>query len=322
MVDILLRQTTQMGRLLDDLLDMARVTTGKLVLRREPVDLGGVVRDSLATLAAADRMDGHRITCEAGAAWVDGDATRLEQIVVNLVGNALKFTSPGGRIEVRCGPEDHAAVLRVRDDGAGIDAALLPRVFDLFAQHDPTENHSGGGLGIGLTLVRKVVELHGGTVSAASAGRGRGTEITVRLPLASPPQLALDGGSEPPALRARAVLLVEDNPDVRESLLAALGLQGHVVTAASTGRAALEAALQHRPDVAIIDIGLPDMSGVAVARELRARHGAAIRLVALSGFGAEVDDGARFDVRLVKPVDGARLAALVGELCLQPQRAA
>ncbi len=237
-------------------------------------------------------------------------------MISNLLGNALKYTPAGGTIRVTVGPEGAAAVLAVEDSGVGIPPALLPRVFDLFVQGDQALDRSHGGLGIGLTLVRRLVELHGGTIEAWSAGPGRGSRFTVRLPLVTrrPAGTSVQTGFE--TRRLRRILLVEDNQDAREMMRQYLEMAGHTVFEADDGTVALQAARALRPDVAIIDIGLPGLDGYAVARELRTMpEGKSLRLVAVTGYGMP-DDRRRareagFDAHVVKPVDPDELARLL-----------
>jgi CheY-like chemotaxis protein len=310
------RQAAHQGRLLDDLLDVARVLTGKIPLVRTPLDLADCVGRALGALAAAGKIARHVIETELHPAWVNGDAARLEQIVANLVGNALKFTAPGGTIRIATMCAADSPVIRVQDSGAGIAPRLLPRIFDLFAQGEQDPARPAGGLGIGLTLVRRLAELHGGTAEAASAGEGRGATFTIRLPAIAPPVPATMASVAPTRTQARRVLVVEDNNDVRAMLEAVLATEGHEVGSAADGRAALDAAARLRPDVAIIDIGLPGADGYQVARSLRVQHGPALRLIALTGYGLAEDrrrsSESGFEAHLVKPVDPVRLAALVG----------
>jgi CheY-like chemotaxis protein len=232
------------------------------------------------------------------------------------VGNAIKFTPPGGRVEVATGREEADAVIRVTDSGAGIEPGLLPRIFDLFAQGTQDPARTAGGLGIGLTLVRRLAELHGGTAEAHSAGPGRGASFVVRLRAIAPAPSAATSDARPPErARARRILVVEDNADVREMLQAALGVEGHEVRAVADGAGALAAAAEVRPDFAIIDIGLPGMDGYELAAALRARFDGDLRLIALSGYGLAEDlrrsRAAGFEAHLVKPFDPAQLAALL-----------
>jgi signal transduction histidine kinase len=322
-IDIIARQAKHQQRLLDDLLDVARVTTGRLVLRKAPQNLAKCVQEALASLTTAGRTAHHTIETSLEDVWVDADATRIEQIAVNLVGNALKFTPAGGTIFVSIKAEGDDAVLRVRDTGLGIAPATLARVFDLFAHYDPTPDRSAGGLGIGLTLVRRVAELHGGSVSASSEGVGRGAEFCVRLPRLKDVASRVAPAAAPAARgEPRDILVVEDNPDVRLTVRASLELAGHRVVACATGREALESIALHAPDVAIIDIGLPDVSGLELARQIRERYGDRIALIAMTGFGTIPDEQGWFDVRLVKPVDGTELATIVALLRTPAPRAA
>ena len=305
--EVIARQAGHLGRLVDDLLDVSRVTTGRIVLNRRPIDLGASVARSVSTLLAARGHERRDVAVTAEPVWVEGDETRLEQVITNLLGNALKYTPQHGPIQVEVRAEGDDAVLRVVDSGIGLPAALLPRVFDLFVQGERGIERASGGLGVGLTLVRRLVELHGGHVRAESDGPGRGSVFTVRLPRVSPP------APDAPAVRdtpvsARSVLVVEDNDDAREMLRYLLKLGGHEVHEAADGMAAVEAALDLRPDVAIVDVGLPGLDGYEVARRLRlAPGGDRFMLIALTGYG-QPEDRARaaqagFDAFLVKPVD-------------------
>jgi CheY-like chemotaxis protein/anti-sigma regulatory factor (Ser/Thr protein kinase) len=244
---------------------------------------------------------------------VSGDQTRIEQIVSNLLVNAATYSPPGHAIRVALTGENGDAVLQVSDEGIGIAAANQPRIFDLFYQVEPSGSRAHGGLGIGLTLVKRLVELHGGSVSVASAGEGRGATFTVRLPA-----LAAGAGSasaEPGAIEPRTVLIVEDNDDERESLRLALEQHGHRVLHAGDARSALAEIRSGRPSVALIDIGLPGMDGYALARAIRSQHDGTLALVALTGYGAPADvDRAReagFALHLTKPVEANQLAAIV-----------
>jgi signal transduction histidine kinase/ActR/RegA family two-component response regulator len=315
-LEVINRQAAHQGRLLDDLLDVARLMHAKIALERAPVDLAECARRALAALAAAGKTGAHQVETRLAHAWVNGDATRLEQIIVNLVGNAIKFTPPGGRVEVATGREGADAVIRVTDSGAGIEPGLLPRIFELFAQGKQDPARTAGGLGIGLTLVRRLAELHGGTAEAHSAGPGRGANFVVRLRAIAPAPSAATSDAQPPErARARRILVVEDNSDVREMLQAALGVEGHEVRAVADGAGALAAAAEVRPDFAIIDIGLPGMDGYELAAALRARFDGDLRLIALSGYGLAEDlrrsRAAGFEAHLVKPFDPAQLAALL-----------
>lgn len=299
--EIIARQAAHQGRLLDDLLDVGRVTSGKVELKLERVDLAAQVQAALAALEASDRTSRHVITRSLSSVWVAGDPTRLEQVIVNLVSNALKFTPSDGRITVSTARVGSNAVLRVTDSGIGIDPHTLPRVFDLFVQQEQSRTTSSG-LGIGLTLVKRLVEMHGGSVTATSKGRDEGAEFIVRIPACDAPAVASASAARPEKLKPLRVLLVEDNADVRDMLGAVLTLENHHVTAVETGRAAISAAVEARPQVAIIDIGLPDIAGEEVARRIRELAGNGVRLVALSGFGKRPGSDGFFDAQLTKPV--------------------
>jgi len=321
---VIARQTQHLARLMDDLLDVGRVVTGKITLERRAMDLLAAVRRAVATLRAAGVTERHDISVDGRPVWVDGDATRLEQVVTNLVSNALKFTPNGGTIRVWVGTEDGGAVLRVSDTGVGMSSELLPRVFDLFVQGDQPPERSSGGLGIGLTLVRQLVELHGGRVEARSAGAGQGSVFTIRLPYA---KLASGAGPSTPqaALPPCRILIVEDNADARDMLLALLSLEHHEVFTASDGPAGVDAAVRLRPEVALVDIGLPGLNGYEVARRIRATEaGRAMKLIALTGYGQREDTRqareAGFDLHLVKPVEPRRLDDALRTLLSAPEQ--
>jgi signal transduction histidine kinase/CheY-like chemotaxis protein len=311
---ILKRQARQLTRLIDDLLDVSRLAAGKLTLSRGPVDLLDVAHRCVGVLDATGRFDARDVDLSGTPAWVDADAARLEQIVTNLLLNASTHTPPGGSIRVRVGAENAHAVLRVIDTGSGIAAELLPRVFDLFIQGERT-HHGAQGLGIGLTLVRRLTELHGGRVEAHSAGPGRGSEFTVSLPRIEPARV--DARDEPDHAKPtrRRILVIEDNADAREALRTLLEIAGHEVYEAAGGEAGLRMAVELRPDVAIIDLGLPDVDGLEIARKLTTAAGPRPRLVALTGYGRSEDQHrareAGFDEHLTKPVDPDRLLRIV-----------
>ncbi|HYX22149.1 MAG TPA: ATP-binding protein [Thermoanaerobaculia bacterium] len=316
---VIRRQTQLLSRLVDDLLDVARVTSGKIVLDRRSVDLRELVARCVLNSGGAAKDAGISLSLSTnGAAWVSGDAVRLEQIVNNLLTNALKYTPPGGRVEVRIARDGPDAVVRVADTGVGMDPEILPRVFELFTQADDALDRAHGGLGIGLTLVRSLVELHGGTVSAESPGRGLGSTFTVRLPGAEVGATASaeeEGGG--PALESRRILLVEDNADVRDSLRELLEESGHLVMAAADGLEGIQLASSFRPDAAFVDIGLPGLDGYGVARHLRQILGDDVLLVALTGYGLPEDrrralEGG-FDAHLTKPVTLRAILRLLAE---------
>ena len=328
---VLGRQVGHLVRLIDDLLDVSRITSGKIALRKEPVDLATVVARAVETVrpALAARRQDLDLSVSRGSMIVDGDPIRLAQVLGNLLANAVKYTGEGGRIRlaIERAPEHlgEAAVIRVEDTGIGIASDMLPRIFDLFSQADHPPDGQGG-LGVGLALVRELVALHGGTVAASSAGAGQGAAFVVRLPLASARAAQATNAAEPGARSraglaapARRVLLVDDNRDSAESLAALLTMLGHEVYQAYDGPAALAAAPNWLPDLVLLDIGMPGMSGYEVARGLRADprlDGAT--LIALTGYGSAKDRhesrAAGFDGHLVKPIDFDALEHIIGSL--------
>jgi signal transduction histidine kinase/DNA-binding response OmpR family regulator len=326
------RQVRHLTRLVDDLLDVSRISSGKIQLRKGPVDLGEAVAravDSSRPLIEALRHD-LSVAVAPEPILLVADSARLEQILSNLLNNAAKYTEPGGRIELEAGRDGDDAFLRVRDSGIGIAPELLPRVFDLFTQAERSLDRSQGGLGIGLTLVRRLVELHDGSVSVSSAGVGRGSEFVVRLPLGKVAKGDHGGAghARPPVdATPKRVLVVDDNEDGARLLSRMLRSCGHHLSLAHDGPTALEVALADPPDVVLLDIGLPGMDGYEVARRLRERDGPTpILLVALTGYGQEDDlrrsQEAGFDHHLVKPVDPLTLSELLARhrpLMPQPQ---
>jgi signal transduction histidine kinase len=310
------RQVRQLTALVNDLLDVARVTSGKIRLSRQPVNLGALAERTLQTFTAAGHAAGHQPIVAVTSVWVDADATRLEQVVTNLVENAVKFTPVVGTITVSVRREGPSAVLEVRDTGRGISPTLLPHVFDLFAQGDAAPDRAPGGLGLGLTLVDRLVALHGGTVTADSPGHGLGATFTVRLPAIDEPIRLADTAAPLPTGRPRRILVIEDHEDTREGLRTLLTLEGHDVTGAPDGVQGIEYALTNRPEVVIIDLGLPQIDGFHVARRLRANADTYYpRLVALTGYGQPEDRRraleAGFDAYLVKPADPDALRAAI-----------
>ncbi len=324
----LLRQVAVLTRLVDDLLDVSRITRGKVELRKEPVLLRDAVDHAIATLQPLVEERRHELLRELSdePLWAMADGTRVEQVIWNLINNAAKYTEPGGRITVGLRREQDQAVLWVRDTGIGIDPGMLDRVFELFAQVDQSPARSRGGLGVGLTLVRRLVEMHEGAVHARSDGLGRGSEFEVRLPLLREEVRTFErrkAASDP--VRKR-LLLVEDNPDIGETLRDLLQILGHRVELAGDGLRGVQLALATQPDAALVDIGLPGIDGYEVARRLRATdQGKDIVLVALTGYGRPEDRDraleSGFDAHLVKPVDPEELNRLLLDL-VRPGRAA
>jgi PAS domain S-box-containing protein len=314
------RQVRHMTRLIDDLLDVTRITRGKVQLRREHVDLSIVVQRAVDT--ARPLVDTRRLTLSVSLprapVWVDADPARLEQVVGNLLNNAAKYTDPGGRIWVTAAETDGQAEIRVRDTGVGLSPELLPRVFDLFTQAERTLDRSQGGLGIGLTLVKSLVEMHGGAVSAQSGGPGRGSEFVVTLPTTLPPTTPLSGaGRAPPAsASSMRVLIVDDNMDAADSLTMLLKLQGYETHTVNDGLSAVGAAVEFRPDVIFLDIGLPGADGYEVARQVRRKPGLErVVLIAMTGYGQEShrrrSEASGFSYHLVKPAEPAKVQELL-----------
>jgi signal transduction histidine kinase/ActR/RegA family two-component response regulator len=311
------RQTKHMSRMIEDLLDVSRLIAGKANLVIETFDLAPLAAQTVGAWRAAGRFTGQAVTLDTQSAWVSADRTRVEQILSNLLDNAVKFTPPGCTIAVRVGAEGDASVLAVTDDGEGIEPALAARVFDLFVQGDQDVGRSKGGIGLGLALVKRLVELQGGFVRVDSPGRGRGATFTVRLPAAAPVAPLVPG----PTLRSAkpaSVLIVEDNEDAREMLRQVLAMQGHEVCEAADGTAAVALAAAREPDVAIVDIGLPDIDGYEVARRIRQQARRRVALIALTGYGQPEDQrrarDAGFDLHLVKPVTVERLDHAIASL--------
>ncbi len=311
-------QARQMSRLLDDLLDVARITQGKIDFRKEVLDLNGLIEEAVQAMRPAMEARHQRLSLSLaeGPVMVEADPTRLLQIVENLLTNASKYTPPGGTVALEVTTEGSECVLTVRDNGRGIDPKMLEDIFDMFFQSNRALDRSDGGMGVGLTLVRSLVKMHGGTVTADSEGVGRGSQFVIRLPLTSKRLISTsvpDPATPDVALR---VLLVEDNPDSRDMLQTILKLDGFQVEIAEDGQQGLDAILTRRPDVALIDIGLPMLDGYEVARRVRQQFGPSdVRLVALTGYGQAKDRDAvfqaGFDEHIVKPVDPVDLARLL-----------
>jgi len=302
------RQLRQLSRMVDDLLDVSRVSTGKIALHRQLVDVPELIARCIATMTANSR---HEISVRTQPVLVDADSMRLEQIVMNLLTNAVKYTPRGGSINVTAGRDGDTALIVVEDTGVGMTADLTERVFELFVQGERSPARSEGGLGIGLTLVKRLVEMHGGSVNAMSAGPGRGSRFTVRLPVAATPQPRTDcqtGVTLRTNAAGRRIVVVEDNADVRDVLRMLLQLDGHEVFEAEDGYTGLKVVLDVRPDVAIIDIGLPGMNGYELIEAIRTRTAVITpTLIALTGYSRAEDrermEEAGFDGILIKPVD-------------------
>lgn len=324
------RQVRHLTRIVDDLLNVSRITRGRIDLRREPMDLIPVIEHAMEMVEERSFMDGTvevTLHMPPDALWLDGDATRLSQVFVNLISNAVKFTDPGGRVTVTAGPDESGGegiTVSVRDTGAGIQAEDLADIFDLFVQTDLSLDREKGGLGLGLPVARRLTELHGGTLEARSEGLGKGSEFIVSLPSlpaldARSPQEAAPGSRSDGEDRApgrRCVLIVDDNRDAAEVLGMLVDHWGHDIALAHDGIHALEVAARSRPDVVLMDLGLPRLDGYEVARRIRVDPElAGALLIAVSGYGPLEDQGrakaAGFDHHLVKPVDPKVLKILL-----------
>jgi PAS domain S-box-containing protein len=326
---IIERQVGQLVRIVDELLEVSRITTGRIQLQQERIAVGAVVEHAVATVRSLIDQHKHELTVSlpAQAIWIHADAARLEQVVVNLLTNAAKYTDQGGHVWLTLQPEGEEVVLRVRDTGVGIAPEILPRIFDLFTQAERSLDRAQGGLGIGLALVQRLVEMHGGTVTASSV-LGQGSEFVVRLPVVSPPE------PQPPAPPSHTahptgpslrVMVVDDNVDTVTTLAMLVQESGHDVRTAYDGSAVLEAALDYRPNVVLLDIGLPGLNGFEVAKRLRQQP--ALRnavLVAMTGYGQECDrqrsQQAGFDHHLVKPGDFGKVLQILASIAELPGR--
>jgi len=308
------RQIGHLTSIIDDLLDVARLDSGKAQLKNQPLDLAAVARQVVDAFRDTGRSRDHEVELELHEVWIVGDETRLEQVVSNLLDNACKYTPRGGRVTIRVGPEEDRAVLAVSDSGSGIAPDVLPKIFDLFAQGARTIDRSQGGLGLGLTVVRRLVDLHGGTIDARSDGQDQGATFTLRLPRVQPPIPAEAQVHAVPALRPLDVVVVEDSPDNRHLLVEVMRMRGHRVREAGDGISGVQSIVDRHADLAIVDIGLPGWDGYEVARRVRASaQGGRVRLVALTGYGRDEDRAralaAGFDLFLVKPFDLDQLEA-------------
>ena len=318
--EIIERQVAHMARLLEDLLEASRISHGRLELRKERTTLGGALLTAVETARPLIEARGHSLTVDVQeeTIWLDADPMRLAQIFTNLLTNAAKYTNPQGRIVLRVTVEGELATVSVRDNGVGISPELLPRVFDMFSQAHPALERTQGGLGIGLAIARGLVALHGGGIEARSAGLGCGSEFVVRLPLllSRADRSAGSGAHAATDHSMRRILVADDNPDAAESLAMTLRLMGHEVEVAHDGRQALAIAGIYHPELALLDIGMPELNGYELARQIRAESwGASLTLVAVTGWGQEEDRRraleAGFDEHLTKPVDPARLTTLI-----------
>jgi len=323
--DVVDRQVSLLARLVEELLDVSRISQGKISLKKEPVELSRILSHSVETARPLidARSQTLTVTVPPAPVWLSADFARLSQVVANLLNNAAKYTSEGGRIELAADAGEGEATISVRDNGTGIEAPLLPKVFDLFVQGDRSLDRGQGGLGIGLTLVKRLVELHQGTVAVASEGPGRGSTFTVRLPCISAVEPQRPATATATAVvrsssevYGRRVLVVDDNVDAAESTAAFLRLEGHEVKAVHDGLQALASLKVFDPHVVVLDIGLPGLDGYAVARQLRARGDTShVLLIALTGYGQKEDRAraadAGFDYHYVKPADPREIQAAI-----------
>ncbi len=316
--NIIERQVEQMSRLLDDLLDVTRIARGKLEVRRERLDLAEPLEQAIETSRPLLDANGHafEVDLAAGKLVVEGDGPRLAQVFANLLNNAAKYTDRGGRVQLSIRAEDGQAVVRVRDNGIGIDPAVLPGLFRIYTQAVPARARAEGGLGIGLSLVRGLVEMQGGSVEAHSEGTGRGSEFVVRLPLVAHETAAPARSvpsAEPPRLR---VLVADDHPDAAQTLAVLLEVMGHEVRVAADGEEAVEQAASFNPHAVLLDIGMPRMDGYAAAQRIREKRPGTL-LIAVTGWGRREDirqaAAAGFDHHLVKPVGPEQVARLLAD---------
>jgi len=318
------RQVTQVVRLIDDLLDLSRVSRGLIELRRAQVPLVRLLEDAVETSRPVIEQAGHRLTVVTPdpAIVLEVDPTRIIQVLANLLNNAAKFTPRGGHVELSSVQEGTDVIVSVRDNGVGIAPALLERIFEMFTQVGRSHAYTGGGLGIGLTLVRRLVEMHGGQVEARSSGPNMGSEFLVRLPIAAHQAAAVNRDSErapaPAPLRRRRIVVADDNTDAAESLSLILQMAGHETRVARDGTEALAIARQFQPDAMVLDIAMPGLDGLELARQIRGEPwGRPVLLIAASGWGQAVDKersrAAGFDHHLVKPVAFAALEKLLRE---------
>jgi signal transduction histidine kinase/ActR/RegA family two-component response regulator len=322
------RQLLHLVRITDDLLDVARITQNRIDLRRERIDVRDALHSAIETTRPAFDAQGHRLYVDLPSTplWVDADLTRVAQAFSNLLNNAAKYTNPGGRIQVAGEADDRHAVISIADNGVGIPAALLPRIFDMFTQLQAYRDRTHGGLGIGLALAKRLVELHAGTIEASSEGSGRGTRFIVRLPLSYPKTSGADASArQTPASAGCRVLVAEDNPDGAEMLRVMLHFKGHEVRVAVDGLQAVTIAEAFDPQIAFLDIGMPRMDGYEAARRIRRRMGRRVVLVALTGWGQDEDKQrsreAGFDHHLTKPPEPDVLEALISR-CVDTDTAA
>ncbi len=326
MIDMIDRQAKHLNRLVDDLLDVSRITKGKIHLRKERVELHTLVNHAVETSGHLIKSRRHELTVSlpSESVWLEADPARMEQVLSNLLSNAAKYTEPGGHIWLTAERQGPEAILRVRDTGIGILPEMLPRVFEIFVQADRTLDRAQGGLGIGLTLVKALVEMHEGRITAYSPGIGLGAEFIIHLPVVAEVAPIKPEEISPTSAQSRVLrlLIVDDNPDTRDSLAMLLRLNGHEVSTADTGPAGLQAALSETPDAVLLDLGLPGIDGYEVARRIREKEHKPL-LIAMTGYGQAEDKQrskeAGFEHHLVKPVDPVQLQNLLIQFCRSGQ---
>jgi signal transduction histidine kinase len=318
--DVIQRQSRHLGNIVDDLLDLSRVMSGKLALNKQPLEISTLVDQCLETLKVSGRTDGHQIRVNALPAWVEADATRLEQILANLLDNALKYTPQGGEISIDIQARANKVEVSVSDTGIGMPSSLLPQVFDVFVQGERKNDRSQGGLGIGLALVRQLTALHGGSVTAHSDGPDKGSTFLLCLPECVEKRNQSELAQTAYFQDAYTVLLIEDNPDAREIMGLLLQSYGHKVLQAANGADGIQMAKEYKPHIVLLDIGLPGIDGHEVAKRLKANvTTTSIPLIALTGYGQETDRKraieAGFNLHLVKPVHTNELIKAI-EICV------
>ena len=328
-IEVADRQVRHMTRLVDDLLDISRIMRGKIELRKERVELASIISRAVETVQPLIARERHELTVELpeGRVWIDADLVRLAQSVANLLSNAAKYTAPGGRIHLAAAVEGQQLIISVRDTGIGVDPQTLPKMFEMFMQAAPGSSRSRGGLGIGLALVKNLVELHGGAIAAQSEGPGKGSEFLIRMPYRetssdTPPAAVITPGKGP----RRRILVVDDNVDAAQSLAMLLRLRGHDVRTAFDGPEALEVAKKDGAELVFLDIGMPVMDGYEVARRLREQFGSELTIIALTGWGTEQDRqrtrDAGFNHHLTKPVDLAALEEVLANFATPEEQPA
>lgn len=324
--DVIQRQSRHLSNIVDDLLDLSRIMSGKVVLNKQPLEISKLLNECLETLKVSGRTATYQISVNTKPAWVEADPTRLEQILINLLDNAIKYTPQGGEIAVSITVQENEVCLEVSDSGMGMPADLLPQVFDVFVQGERPNDRSQGGLGIGLALVRQLTSMHGGTISAQSDGLGKGSTFVLRLPRSAAAPEAMPSSPDALFLNAYTVLLIEDNADAREIMALLLQSYGHKVLQASNGLDGIQMAKDYKPDLILLDIGLPGIDGHEVAKRLKTNLATnAIPLVALTGYGQESDRKrtieAGFNLHLVKPVRANELIKAIEICAASPVRA-